>query len=53
MEGALGERLKREYQLNFDKSVAMAELIYSAKGKAAVSPFHQEKITFHQNNLNI
>ena len=26
MEGALGERLKREYQLTFDEHVAMAAL---------------------------
>ena len=29
MEGALGERLKREYGLTINGSVAMADLIYS------------------------
>lgn len=36
MEGALGERLKREYQLNFDEWVAMAGLVYSLKGREAL-----------------
>ena len=31
MEGALGERLKREYHIRFDEYVAMAGLIYSLK----------------------
>ena len=36
MEGALGERLKREYQLTFDEHVAMASLVYSDKGRDAL-----------------
>ena len=36
MEGALGERLKREYQLRFDEHVAMAGLVYEAQGRAAL-----------------
>lgn len=36
MEGALGERLKREYGIEFDADVAMATLIYTKKGKAAL-----------------
>lgn len=32
MEGALGERLKREYRIKFDEYVAMAGLIYDSKG---------------------
>ncbi len=36
MEGALGERLKREYRLRFDKHVAMAGLVYEARGRAAL-----------------
>ena len=37
MEGALGERLKREYGLAFDDHVAMAGLIYQEKGAQALS----------------
>ena len=36
MEGALGERLKREYHLAFDKNVVMAGLVYSENGKNAL-----------------
>lgn len=32
MEGALGERLKREYGLSIDGAVAMASLVYDAGG---------------------
>ncbi len=31
MEGALGERLKREYHIAFDDAVAMAGLAYDDK----------------------
>jgi len=44
MEGALGERLKREYGLTFDESVAMAGLIYEEKGASALSALWQEYI---------
>ena len=37
MEGALGERLKREYGLTFDEHVAMAKLIYEQKGAIALT----------------
>lgn len=37
MEGALGERLKREYGLTFDEHVAMAKLIYEEKGATALT----------------
>ena len=37
MEGALGERLKREYHIRFDEYVAMAGLIYSLQGMRALS----------------
>ena len=37
MEGALGERLKREYHLDFDDNVAMASLVYSQTGRDALS----------------
>ena len=33
MEGALGERLKREYGLKIDGTVAMANLIYDEVGR--------------------
>jgi len=36
MEGALGERLKREHRLHFDEHVAMASLVYSERGRAAL-----------------
>ena len=36
MEGALGERLKREYGLHFDESVVMASLVYSKRGRKAL-----------------
>lgn len=36
MEGALGERLKREYDIKIDGPVAMASLIYSEEGRNAL-----------------
>lgn len=36
MEGALGQRLKREYAITFDDNVAMAGLIYEQKGRNAL-----------------
>jgi len=36
MEGAIGERLKREYNIIFDDRVAMASLIYNARSKHAM-----------------
>ena len=36
MEGALGERLKREYHLSFDEHVSMAGLIYRLQGQEAL-----------------
>lgn len=44
MEGALGERLKREYGLKFDEQVAMAKLIYDKQGAAALSNLWNEYI---------
>lgn len=41
MEGALGERLKREYHLRFDGQVAMAKLIYDPAGAAALRELWQ------------
>lgn len=42
MEGALGERLKREYHLRFDPQVAMAKLLYEEKGAQALQALWQE-----------
>lgn len=42
MEGALGERLKREYGLKLDDHVAMAGLIYQEKGAAALVSLWKE-----------
>lgn len=36
MEGALGERLKREFGLEFDDNVALANMIYNPKGAEAL-----------------
>ncbi len=41
MEGALGERLKREYGLTINGSVAMADLIYSQQGRLALDTLWQ------------
>lgn len=42
MEGALGERLKREYRLSFHPQLAMARLVYSGSGRAALRALWQE-----------
>ena len=44
MEGALGERLKREYGLKFDENLAMAKLIYEEKGATALRNLWSEYI---------
>ena len=44
MEGALGERLKREYGLKIDEVIAMANLIYSEQGAAALTNLWNEYI---------
>jgi S-methylmethionine-dependent homocysteine/selenocysteine methylase len=44
MEGALGERLKREYQLCFDKHVVMAGLVYEVRGRAALIELWSEYV---------
>lgn len=44
MEGALGERLKREHNIIFDKFVAMAGLIYEKKSALALSSLWNEYI---------
>lgn len=42
MEGALGERLKREYHLTFDEHIAMAKLIYQEEGVMALKKLWTE-----------
>ncbi|MCH4191485.1 MAG: homocysteine S-methyltransferase family protein [Butyrivibrio sp.] len=42
MEGALGERLKREYHLTFDDNVVMASLVYSEEGRRALDQLWSE-----------
>lgn len=42
MEGALGERLKREYKIRFDDKIAMANLIYDDKSRQAMEAIFQE-----------
>jgi len=44
MEGALGERLKREYAITFDNNVAMAGLVYEEKGRNALEKLWKEYI---------
>ena len=45
MEGALGERLKREYGLDINGNVAMADLIYNEKGRMALKRLWREYIS--------
>jgi len=42
MEGALGERLKREFNIKFDDKLAMASLIYDDNSKQAMQNIFQE-----------
>lgn len=42
MEGALGERLKREFSLGFDPQVAMAGLVYTAQGRKALATLWEQ-----------
>jgi len=42
MEGALGERLKREYHLDMDEDVVMAGLVYSENGRKALKELWSE-----------
>jgi len=50
MEGALGERLKREYGLTFDEHIAMAGLVYEEKGASALTTLWQEYIDIAREN---
>ncbi len=42
MEGALGERLKREFSLGVDPQVAMAGLVYTAQGRKALATLWEQ-----------
>ena len=42
MEGALGERLKREYGLEFDRQIAMARLVCEEPGRNALASLWRE-----------
>lgn len=42
MEGALGERLKREYLFKFNNDVVMGDLIYSERGRNALCSLWSE-----------
>lgn len=44
MEGALGERLKREYGFPFDKTIALANIIYRKGGKEALCEIWRQYI---------
>lgn len=50
MEGALGERLKREYGLIFDEHIAMAGLIYEEEGAAALTALWKEYLDIAREN---
>lgn len=45
MEGALGERLKREFNIIFDDKVAMAGLVYNTNSRQAMYNIFQEYVT--------
>lgn len=52
MEGALGERLKREYNLSFDADVAMANLVYTSEGRQALTHLWDQYIAIaEEHNL--
>lgn len=44
MEGALGERIKREFNISIDGMVAMASLVYEEKGRTALKSLWEEYI---------
>ena len=50
MEGALGERLRREAHLSFDEHVAMAGLVYDVRGNRALSGLWKEYIDIAREN---
>lgn len=49
MEGAIKERLKREYQIRCDGTVEIAEVIYNKKGREALYKLWSEYIKIAKN----
>ncbi len=49
MEGALGERLKREYNFRYDDNVALANIIYRSGGKKALCELWNQYIDVAKN----
>lgn len=47
MEGALGERLKREFDLDISGTVAMADLVYQQKGRLALETLWKNILILH------
>lgn len=50
MEGAVGERLKREYNISFDEDVAMAGLVYDVKAREALTRLYSEYARIAEKN---
>ena len=48
MEGALGERLKREYSMPFDDTVALANILYRQGGKESLGAIWNQYIAVAQ-----
>lgn len=48
MEGALGERLKKEYNITLDDNIAMSNLIYNENSKTALKNIWKEYINTAQ-----
>ncbi len=45
MEGSIGERLKREYNIKIDGIVALADMIYNETSKRAIYNIYREYIS--------
>lgn len=50
MEGALGERLKREFGLKVDPTLALATIIYQPNGKKALEKLWREYVKIAEDN---
>lgn len=50
MEGALGERLKREFGFNIDPTLALATIIYQQNGKKALETLWREYVKIAEDN---
>lgn len=49
MEGALGERIKREFNITIDGTVVMASLMYKEDGRMALKSLWEECIGISRN----